>query len=103
MVPQLRVWHERYARQGLTIVGVHAPEFFWEKPHERVVEATRRLGIPYPVVQDNDFAIWTRFGVRAWPTQVLVDRKGRVRARHIGEGAYEETEGTIRTLLAEAG
>ena len=101
MIPQLRVWHEKYEPAGLTIVGVHSPEFFWEKPYEKVVDATKRLGVRYPVVQDNDFAIWNRFGVRAWPTLVLADRKGLVRYRHIGEGGYEETEALIRRLLAE--
>ena len=103
MIPQLRAWHERYEQAGLTIVGVHSPEFVWEKPHDRVVEATRRLGVRYPVVQDNEFALWKRWGVRAWPTAVVVDRRGVVRYRHIGEGAYEETERVIRRLLAEGG
>ena len=103
MIPQLRVWHERYEAAGLTIVGVHSPEFSWEKPHDRVVEATRRLGVRYPVVQDDALAIWRRWGVRAWPTAVLVDRRGVVRHRHIGEGAYEQTEAMIRRLLAEGG
>ena len=103
MIPQLRAWHERYASLGLTVVGVHSPEFFWEKPHAKVVDATKRLGVRYPVVQDNDFVIWKRFGVRAWPTLVLVDRKGLVRYRHIGEGDYEATEAVIRRLLAEEG
>lgn len=101
MVPQLRVWHEQWAGQGLTIVGVHSPEFFWERPHDAVVAAVRKFGILYPVVQDNDFAIWKRFGVWAWPTQVLVDRRGVVRHRHIGEGAYEDTSEIIRRLIAE--
>ena len=101
MIPQLRAWHERYASLGLTVVGVHSPEFFWEKPHAKVVDATKRLGVRYPVVQDNDHAIWSRFGIRAWPTAVLVDRKGIVRYQHIGEGAYAETESMIRRLLAE--
>jgi hypothetical protein len=99
----LRAWHERYAGEGLTIVGVHAPEFAWEKRWDSVVDAARQLGIRYPVVQDNEFAIWKRFGVRAWPTAVLVDRKGIVRYRHIGEGAYDRTEAMIRRLLAERG
>ena len=63
--------------------------------------ATKSLGIAYPVVQDNDFATWKRFGVWAWPTAVLIDRKGVVRFRHVGEGAYDETEAMIRRLLAE--
>ena len=101
MIPQLRGWHDKYEGAGLTIVGVHTPEFFWEKPHEKVVAATKRLGVRYPVVQDNDSAIWRRFGIWAWPSAVLVDRKGVVRHQHIGEGAYEETESLIRRLLAE--
>lgn len=101
MIPQLREWHSRYTAAGLTIVGVHTPEFFWEKPYDRVVEAIRDLKIPYAVVQDNDRAIWRRYGVRAWPTAVLVDRQGVVRYWHIGEGAYQETEAMIQRLLNE--
>jgi hypothetical protein len=100
VVPQLRDWHERYAAEGLTIVGVHSPEFFWEKPAARVRAAVEELRIPYPVVQDNDFAIWKRYGTRYWPTLTLVDRQGVVRYHHIGEGAYPETEAMIRRLLA---
>jgi peroxiredoxin len=103
VIPQLRGWHERYERAGLTIVGVHSPEFAWEKPADKVRAAVTKLGIFYPVVQDNDMAIWRRFGVWAWPTAVLIDRKGIVRYRHIGEGAYEETEAVIQRLLAEPG
>jgi alkyl hydroperoxide reductase subunit AhpC len=99
----LRAWHQKYEPAGLTVVGVHSPEFFWEKRYEKVVDATKQLGVPYPVVQDNEFVIWRRFGIRAWPTLVLVDRKGAVRYRHIGEGDYESTEGVIRRLLAEGG
>ena len=102
MIPQLRVWHERYERAGLTIVGVHTPEFPWEHGFDRVAAATERLQVRYPVVQDNDWAIWKRYGIRAWPTAVLVDRRGLVRHVHIGEGAYEETEALIRRLLTEA-
>lgn len=103
MIPQLRVWHEKYEAAGLTIVGVHTPEFFWEKGYEKVLDAARRLGVRYPVVQDNDFAIWNRWGVRAWPTTLLVDKKGIVRYRHIGEGDYDATDAVIRRLLAEGG
>ncbi len=101
MIPQLRVWHERYEGAGLTIVGVHTPEFTHERSYENVVEAARNLRLRYPIVQDNDHGIWKRFGVWAWPTTVLVDRKGVVRYRHIGEGAYGETEAMIRRLLDE--
>jgi alkyl hydroperoxide reductase subunit AhpC len=103
VIPQLREWHTKFRDAGLTIIGVHAPEFYWERSHERVVAATRKFGILYPVVQDNDLAIWERYGVWAWPTRVLVDRTGVVRFRHVGEGAYEETEALIRRLLAERG
>lgn len=101
MIPQLRAWHEKYENNGLRIVGVHTPEFFWEKSYDRVVAAVKDLGIKYAVVQDNDSKIWKRFGVWAWPTTMLIDRNGIIRYRHIGEGAYEETESRIRRLLAE--
>jgi len=101
VIPQLREWQAGYAGRGLSVVGVHTPEFLWERSYDRVVGATHRLGVHYPVVQDNDYAIWKRFGVWAWPTTILVDRRGIVRYSHIGEGAYAETEQVIRTLLAE--
>ena len=101
MIPQLRDWHGRYGDQGLTIVGVHSPEFFWEKPLDKVTQATRELQIGYPVVQDNDFAIWRRYRNWAWPSAVLVDKKGIVRFTHIGEGAYAEMEQRIQRLLLE--
>jgi alkyl hydroperoxide reductase subunit AhpC len=102
VIPQLRDWHARYEKSGLTIVGVHTPEFTWERPYDKVVEASGKLGLRYPIVQDNDMQIWNRWGVRAWPTTVLVDRHGVVRYRHIGEGEYAETEATIQRLLAES-
>ena len=101
MIPQLRDWHARYQAYGLTIVGVHALEFWWEKPYARVVAATKELSVAYPVVQDNDFVIWRRYSNRAWPAAVIVDKQGIVRFTHIGEGAYAEMEQLIRELLAE--
>ncbi len=101
MIPQLRDWHGKYEKDGLTIVGVHAPEFTWERPYDKVVKATKDLKVAYPVVQDNEFTIWKRFGNHYWPALVVVDRKGVVRYSHIGEVAYEETEALIRKLLAE--
>jgi hypothetical protein len=101
VIPQLRDWHARYQTNGLTIVGVHAPEFWWGKPYDRVVATTKELGVAYPVVQDNDFVIWRRYPNRAWPAAVIVDKKGIVRFTHIGEGAYAEMEQLIRELLAE--
>jgi alkyl hydroperoxide reductase subunit AhpC len=101
VIPQLRDWHARYEKEGLTIVGVHTPEFAWEKPYEKVREATRELGVKYAVVQDNDHAIWRRYSTWAWPTAVIVDKKGVVRYTHVGEGAYAETERMIQRLLSE--
>jgi alkyl hydroperoxide reductase subunit AhpC len=98
----LRGWHDKYELAGLTIVGLHLPEFPWEKPFVRVKEATARLKIKFPVVQDNGFDIWKRYGVWAWPTIVLVDKKGVIRYSHVGEGAYQKSESLIKQLLAEA-
>jgi alkyl hydroperoxide reductase subunit AhpC len=97
----LRRWYDAYEGTGLVVVGVHSPEFFWEKSYDKVVDATRRLGVRYPVVQDNDHGIWKRFGVHAWPTTMLVDRRGVVRYQHIGEGEYDVTEQMIQRLLRE--
>jgi thiol-disulfide isomerase/thioredoxin len=101
VIPHLRDWHAKYERQGLIIIGVHTPEFSWERPYDKVAAATRELGIRYPVVQDNNYAIWRRYRNWAWPTAVLVDRKGVVRYTHVGEGAYVRTEHVIRQLLTE--
>ena len=101
MIPQLRDWHAKYETAGLTIVGVHTPEFNWERSYDKVVAATRELGVKYPVVQDNDFAIWRRFSNWAWPSAVIVDRGGVIRYTHIGEGGYDKTEQMIQRLLAE--
>lgn len=99
----MREWHEKYEGSGLTIIGVHSPEFFWEKSLGKVKSETARLGIKFPVVQDNDFHNWNRYGARAWPTIVLIDRQGIIRYSHIGEGAYERTESIIKQLLAGRG
>lgn len=97
----MRAWHDKYERSGLTIVGVHSPEFFWEKPLDKVKAAIASLGIKFPVVQDNDFDNWQRYGIWAWPTILLIDKQGVVRYRHIGEGAYRKTETIIRQLLED--
>ncbi|MGK2936505.1 MAG: cytochrome c biogenesis protein DipZ [Solirubrobacteraceae bacterium] len=102
-VPYLRAWHDRYAKAGLTIVGVHAPEFAFERSAGNVEDAIRRERIGWPVVQDNELAIWNAWGNQYWPTQYLVDARGRVRTVAIGEGDYAERERNIRALLAEAG
>jgi hypothetical protein len=97
----LREWHRRYREAGLTIVSVHTPEFSWERSHAGLLAAVRELGVDYPVVQDNDHAIWRRWSTWAWPTGVIVDRRGRIRYRRVGEGAYAEQERLLRALLAE--
>jgi thiol-disulfide isomerase/thioredoxin len=98
-LPYVRAWAERYRDHGLVVVGVHAPEFGFEHELDNVRHATRELGVGYPVVIDNDFAIWRSFENHYWPAVYLVDRDGRVRFHHFGEGAYEETERAIQQLL----
>lgn len=90
-------------RPGLTIVGVHTPEFAFERRASNVSAAIRRQGLRYAVVQDNEYATWNAFANRAWPAKYLIDARGLVRFAHIGEGSYDETEAAIRVLLAEAG
>ena len=97
----MRDWHGRYGSQGLVIIAVHSPEFFWEKSPDRVRARVAELKIPYPVALDNDFSNWKRYGNRYWPTQYLVDKRGRIRAKHIGEGGALEVEEALRALLAE--
>ena len=101
MIPQLRGWYDKYEKHGFTIIGVHTPEFAWEKPLDKVKTAAEQLKVRYPVVQDNNFAIWKRYGIRAWPSTILIDKKGVIRYAHVGEGAYEKTESIIKQLLAE--
>lgn len=101
MLPSLRSWHEQYGTQGLTVIGIHSPESFWEKDPTRVRFRVKELGIPYRVALDNDYGNWDRFMTRYWPTTYLIDKQGKLRYRHIGEGSYAETEAMIRTLLAE--
>jgi len=98
-LPYLTAWNERYRDRGIVIVGAHAPEFGFEHDLDNVRRATTELGIDYPVVIDNDFAIWRAFDNHYWPAVYLVDCVGRVRFQHFGEGAYEETERAIQQLL----
>lgn len=102
-LPYLKAWDERYRAKGLTIVGVHTPEFAFERKVSNVGAAIGRLGIRYPVVQDNEYGTWNAFGNQYWPAKYLVDARGRVRYVHFGEGEYQETEAAIRALLREAG
>ena len=102
-MPFLRDWQEKYADQGLVIVGVHAPEFEFEKIKQNVVNAVEEFGLEYRVAQDNDMATWRAYRNRFWPAKYLIDKDGYIRYTHFGEGAYEETEEKIRELLVEAG
>ena len=102
-LPYLKAWEERYRDRGLVVVGVHAPEFGFEHDLDNVRRAAGELGVGYPVVIDNDFSIWRSFENHYWPAVYLVDRDGRLRFQHFGEGAYEETERAIQQLLGVDG
>jgi thiol-disulfide isomerase/thioredoxin len=102
-LPALRAWHERYERDGLVIVGVHTPEFTFERDRENVERAIEDNDLRYPVAQDNAYGTWNAWGNQYWPAKYLIDAEGQVRHVHFGEGAYGETENAIRGLLAEAG
>lgn len=101
--PYLKLWHSRYADDGLVILGIHTPEFEFEKDLANVRQATADNGIVWPVAQDNDFATWDAYNNRYWPAKYLIDRDGLVRYTHFGEGHYAETEAQIRELLTAAG
>jgi thiol-disulfide isomerase/thioredoxin len=100
-IPYLNAWHEKYADDGLVIVGVHTPEFEFEKNYDNVKAAVEKFEIKYPVVQDNDRGAWRAYENRYWPHKYLVDNEGYIRYDHIGEGEYAETEKVIQSLLAE--
>jgi thiol-disulfide isomerase/thioredoxin len=102
-LPFLRAWDATYRDDGLVIVGVHTPEFAFEKEAGNVERAIADNEIRYPVVQDNEYGTWTAYGNQYWPAKYLVGADGAVRYVHFGEGAYETTEAAIRSLLAEAG
>lgn len=101
-LPYLKAWDEKYRDSGLVIIGVHAPEFAFEKDQANVENAVRELGIKYPVAMDNDYAIWNAYKNEYWPAHYLIDAQGKIRHQHFGEGAYAETEQMIQTLLKEA-
>jgi cytochrome c biogenesis protein CcdA/thiol-disulfide isomerase/thioredoxin len=102
-LPYVRAWDEKYRDKGLVVVGVHTPEFGFEKETDNVREAIARNHLQYPVAQDNDYGTWDAWGNQYWPAKYLIDATGQVRYTHFGEGDYATTEGAIRTLLAEAG
>jgi thiol-disulfide isomerase/thioredoxin len=102
-LPYLEAWDAKYRSQGLTIVGIEAPEFSFEKSASNVDSAIKQFGIKYPVVQDNNLATWNAWGNQYWPADYLIDDKGQVRYTAFGEGDYATTEAAIRSLLAAAG
>ena len=102
-LPYVRAWVEKYKDQGLVLVGVHTPEFEFEKDLDNVRRALKDLRVVYPVAVDNDYAIWRAFKNQYWPALYFVDARGRVRHHHFGEGEYEQSERGIQRLLAEAG
>ena len=101
-LPYVRAWEQRY-RQQLVVIGVHTPEFAFEHNVDNVRRALQQMKVTYPVVMDNDYAIWRAFDNNSWPALYFVDARGRVRQHHFGEGEYEQSEKAIQRLLAEAG
>jgi hypothetical protein len=101
VIPWVREWYQAYKGEDFEVIGVHYPEFEYEKDYQNVVDATQRLGVNYPVAIDNDGKTWRAYSQRYWPTRYVLDKKGHIRLKHIGEGAYEETENVIRALMAE--
>lgn len=102
-LPYVRAWAEKYRHQGLVVIGVHAPEFAFEKKIDNVRQAVAAFKIEYPVAIDNDYRIWRAFDNSYWPAHYLIDAKGQIRYHHFGEGDYRETEEAIQDLLREAG
>ena len=102
-LPHLRAWYAAYHKDGLDIIGVHTPEFAFEHVFGNVRQATRDLHVTWPVALDNSYATWSAYSNQYWPAEYLIDKAGRVRRYHFGEGDYDGTEQAIRSLLAETG
>jgi cytochrome c biogenesis protein CcdA/thiol-disulfide isomerase/thioredoxin len=102
-LPYLKSWHDKYKDRGLVIIGVHTPEFEFEKEPKNVLQAIDDFKIEYPIVQDNNYSTWNAYSNRYWPAKYFIDKNGQVRAVHFGEGEYDETEQLIQALLEEAG
>src|SRR5262245_50785977 len=100
-LPSVKKWDAQYRDKGLTIIGVHTPELDYESNVDNLRREVAALGIKYPVVTDNDYSTWKQYKVEAWPTLFVLDKQGRVRWTHVGEGAYDQTEEVIKKLLAE--
>jgi thiol-disulfide isomerase/thioredoxin len=102
-LPYVKTWAAKYKDAGLVVIGVHTPEFSFEKERVNVENAARNLNVTYPVAIDSNYSIWRAFNNESWPAQYLVDGKGRIRFKHVGEGEYAEIERVIQTLLKENG
>jgi cytochrome c biogenesis protein CcdA/thiol-disulfide isomerase/thioredoxin len=102
-LPYTKAWAEKYRDQGLVVIGVHAPEFAFERNVNNVRKAVKDQGISFPVAIDNNYAIWRAFGNQYWPAHYFIDAQGRIRHHHFGEGEYAQSEQVIRQLLEEAG
>jgi len=102
-LPHLKAWHEKYRDAGLVIVGVHTPEFGFERQRSAVEAAVRRFGITYSVALDDDYEMWKAYRNHYWPAHYFIDRKGRIRYHHFGEGDYAHSETVLRVLLSEDG
>jgi thiol-disulfide isomerase/thioredoxin len=102
-LPYVEAWSKKYRDQGLIVIGVHAPEFAFERDIDNVRAAVKRLGIDYPVAIDNNYAIWRAFNNEYWPAHYFIDTNGNIRHHHFGEGNYVESERVIQDLLREAG
>jgi len=102
VIPSLRELHNKYADEGLVIIGNHYPEFSYEKDLDNLKQAVIDLNIPYAVAQDNEGATWRAYKNRYWPSLYLIDKNGHIRYTHIGEGQYTETEAAVQALLAES-
>src|SRR5436190_3910694 len=102
-LPYVRAWAEKYADQGLVVIGVHTPEFPFEKDADNVRQAVQDMRVTYPVATDNNYAVWLAFDNHYWPALYFADAQGRIRHHHFGEGEYQQSEMVIQQLLAEAG
>src|SRR3989344_1860140 len=102
-LPYLKDWYEKYKDKGLVIIGVHTPEFEFEKNPDNVAKAIKDFEIKYPVMQDNDYATWKAYNNRFWPAKYFIDKNGKIVSTHFGEGEYDESEKLIQKLLAESG
>jgi thiol-disulfide isomerase/thioredoxin len=100
-LPHVKEWHDKFKDQGLVVIGVHTPEYAFEKSTPNVQDAIRKLQITHAVAQDNDYATWRAYGNQFWPALYLIDKQGRIVYTHFGEGRYGETENKIKALLAE--